>query len=474
MDLYYLMDISCTMLQHKTSVSRVGQKLAAKIKSTTRDFRIGFGSYVDKETIPFSNYKFDEKTTCRKRAMVDTYSFINHLKLTANAGEFEKKVNSAKISGNLDSPEGTLDALMQVMVCGDQIGWRQQSDKIIVVATDEEFHLAGDGKLGGVIIPNDGRCHLKNNRYVGSAIYDYPSMHHIAEVAQRNKMNLVFTVSDKVAGDFKVLSGIIGPTARVASLQLKDDTIANLIDEVYKNITSSIELVIESKPDNVDVEIWAACDQSSGQFEATSFCRFTGKSEIMFRLKFRLTNCSHVGSTDTDVVRIGLSNKNETIEVHIRELCQCSCEVAGAVANAVECSHNGTFSCGICTSCNGIRSGEHCECDPDKPIDPKRPDAHCKQKGDTKPCSGRGECVCAKCKCDRMFSGDFCQHDETLCYNADGLKCNNIGECVAQECNCAGTNFSGKFCECSLDNSTCISPATGKVSFWRGHRWLSK
>lgn len=58
MDLYYLMDISCTMLKHKTSVSRVGRKLASKIQATTKDFRIGFGSYVDKETIPFSNYKF--------------------------------------------------------------------------------------------------------------------------------------------------------------------------------------------------------------------------------------------------------------------------------------------------------------------------------------------------------------------------------------------------------------------------------
>lgn len=37
--------------------------------------------------------------------------------LNSNTSEFEHKVQSAKISGNLDSPEGTLDALMQVMVC---------------------------------------------------------------------------------------------------------------------------------------------------------------------------------------------------------------------------------------------------------------------------------------------------------------------------------------------------------------------
>jgi protocadherin alpha len=36
---------------------------------------------------------------------------------------------------------------MQVLVCKKEIGWRDQSDKIIVVATDEEFHYAGDGKV---------------------------------------------------------------------------------------------------------------------------------------------------------------------------------------------------------------------------------------------------------------------------------------------------------------------------------------
>ena len=52
-----------------------------------------------------------------------------------------------------------------------EIGWREHSDKIIVVATDEEFHYAGDGKLGGILLPNDGHCHLSDSRYIGSTIY---------------------------------------------------------------------------------------------------------------------------------------------------------------------------------------------------------------------------------------------------------------------------------------------------------------
>jgi len=69
------------------------------------------------------------------------------MKLDSDAKKFERKVNETSTSGNIDSPEGTLDALMQVLVCKQQIGWRDQSDKIIVVATDAEFNYAGDGKV---------------------------------------------------------------------------------------------------------------------------------------------------------------------------------------------------------------------------------------------------------------------------------------------------------------------------------------
>jgi hypothetical protein len=38
---------------------------------------------------------------------------------------------------------------MQVMVCKKEIGWREQARKIIILATDRDFHYALDGKLVG-------------------------------------------------------------------------------------------------------------------------------------------------------------------------------------------------------------------------------------------------------------------------------------------------------------------------------------
>lgn len=51
------------------------------------------------------------------------------------------------MSGNLDGPEGGLDAMMQVIVCTKEIGWRQKARHLIVFSTDAIFHIAGDGKV---------------------------------------------------------------------------------------------------------------------------------------------------------------------------------------------------------------------------------------------------------------------------------------------------------------------------------------
>lgn len=46
----------------------------------------------------------------------------------------------------------------------EQIGWRNVT-RLLVFATDDGFHFAGDGKLGAILTPNDGRCHLEDNMY---------------------------------------------------------------------------------------------------------------------------------------------------------------------------------------------------------------------------------------------------------------------------------------------------------------------
>lgn len=45
------------------------------------------------------------------------YGFLNHMQLTTETETFAQLVSQARVSGNLDAPEGGFDAIMQAVVC---------------------------------------------------------------------------------------------------------------------------------------------------------------------------------------------------------------------------------------------------------------------------------------------------------------------------------------------------------------------
>lgn len=54
-DLYYLMDLSASMNDDKEKLSTLGKKIADVMTAITKDFRLGFGSFVDKRTTPYAS-----------------------------------------------------------------------------------------------------------------------------------------------------------------------------------------------------------------------------------------------------------------------------------------------------------------------------------------------------------------------------------------------------------------------------------
>lgn len=64
----------------------------------------------------------------------------------------------------------SLKKIVFFLVYQEQIGWRNVT-RLLVFSTDAGFHFAGDGKLGGIVLPNDGKCHLENGVYTMSHYY---------------------------------------------------------------------------------------------------------------------------------------------------------------------------------------------------------------------------------------------------------------------------------------------------------------
>lgn len=50
-----------------------------------------------------------------------------------------------------------------------EIGWRNDASHLLVFTTDAKTHIALDGRLAGIVQPNDAKCHIdKNNFYSAS------------------------------------------------------------------------------------------------------------------------------------------------------------------------------------------------------------------------------------------------------------------------------------------------------------------
>lgn len=126
LDLYYLMDLTWSMSEHKEMLFRVGNDLALTLEKLTENYLIGFGSFVDKPSMPFAPMGKEMNNPCalagdHSHSCEKTYGFRHHQLLTSNVKEFKEKVNASAVSANYDNLEGTLDALMQTIVCEERV-----------------------------------------------------------------------------------------------------------------------------------------------------------------------------------------------------------------------------------------------------------------------------------------------------------------------------------------------------------------
>ncbi|XP_073344181.1 integrin beta-1-A-like [Pagrus major] len=396
------MDLSFSMEDDLPSVKKLGADLMEEMRNTTRDFRMGFGAFVDKTVMPYiSTAKDMLRNPCKRTEpwpCTPPFTYHHILSLTANGSLFAELVGGQRISGNLDFPEGGLDALMQAAVCEKQIGWRNVT-RLLVFSTDAGFHFAGDGKLGGIVLPNDGKCHLHKNVYT--------------------KGNSQALTSEVVMENSKLPAGYrISYTSHCKDRKLRYGEQGR-------------------KCSNISVG-----------------------DEVSFNVSITAPLCVPAAQRPPRVI-IKPQGYSEEVEVLLSPICECSCQ-KDAVPHSPTCSHgNGTLECGACRCTEG-RVGTLCECE--RAESSEAFDSYlCRRDNASEVCSGRGECVCGKCVCRKSgkkpihaYYGEFCECSDFSCDQYRGVQCAGHGRCVCGVCECL-PGFRGRACECPLSSESCLS-----------------
>lgn len=101
--------------------------------------------------------------------------------------------------------------------------------------SDADFHIAGDGRLGGIVEPNPAKCYNDSNEY---QLYDYPSISQINYVAKQNNINIIFAIVTRknslYSGVYEKLSKAI-EHSNFGILDKRDTkNVINLVVENYK------------------------------------------------------------------------------------------------------------------------------------------------------------------------------------------------------------------------------------------------
>ncbi|CAI9573417.1 unnamed protein product, partial [Staurois parvus] len=178
-----------------------------------------------------SDYKLD---------CIPPHGFINGLPLTNNITQFIQIVGKQKISANIDNPEGAFDAMLQAAVCHKDIGWRKEAKRLIILMTDQTSHLALDSKLAGIVTPNDGNCHLKDNVYTRATDMEHPSLGMLGQRLVDNHIYGIFAVRGNAFDWYKDLMPLLpGTIAKQFDATASD--INNLVVEAYKALVSEVK-----------------------------------------------------------------------------------------------------------------------------------------------------------------------------------------------------------------------------------------
>uniref|UniRef100_A0A8C4QF84 Integrin beta n=1 Tax=Eptatretus burgeri TaxID=7764 RepID=A0A8C4QF84_EPTBU len=424
-DLYFLMDNSNSMENDLENLKALGQDIANTVQEISDEFQIGFGKFVDKVVAPQTDMRPGKLLKPWKNSD-PPFSFKNVIPLTAEIKDFIKRLKQQGISGNRDAPEGGFDAMLQVAVCKDNIGWRNETTHLLVFCTESAFHYEADGTnvLAGILKRNDEQCHLsEDGTYTMAEFQDYPSIPMLVRHFARNSIIPIFAITNHAIEYYKRLA-----------LFFPDSTIGELNDD-----SSNIMEILKN----------SFTVRTTGT-SANYYPSFHSKSTNTFRVKLTAQKevngkhiCEQHKSEREGSFTVKPARFYHGLSINYEILCACPCEVNEHV---------------VCLDLR-YRLGKDCSCKADGTHDD--PSENCKAPGSSTLCSGHGDCICGECVCTKPhgismpYYGPFCECNDFSCTKGnDNRICNDNGDCDCGTCKCR-KGWNGNACECTQSNETC-------------------
>lgn len=242
---------------------------------------------------------------------------------------------------------------MQILVCREEIGWKPKTRKMVLFASDGPMHYAGDGLMAGIVRKNDKTCHLsEDGDYLGSLIYDYPSLEEIYRELLRTKINVIFAVTSDVIFHYDQLHELLEEVTNVGQLASDSSNILHLVESGYIEAVRRAQFQ-DNAPSYIRVEYKTTCGGKYETPQDTSKCdNIEIGSKYTFDVGVTLLNYPDDGTKSLKIKIEEASIDSEALEIEVEIDYPCTgCTALPGEPNSALCNRRGDWKCGTC-HCN--------------------------------------------------------------------------------------------------------------------------
>ncbi len=263
LDVFFLQDLTGSFGDDLPNVKEVVPQVVLALHEFQKNTQIGLGSFMDKPNGVFGDAKSD-------------YVYHTDLTMTTDPTVFSMALSTLSLGYGYDLPEAQLESLLQVALHSNDIGFRDNAVKTVVVTTDATYHKAGDA-LG---LPANNGDGVLDGKPAGTG-EDYPSISMLSKALTDAGIVPIFAVTSDVVPAYNDLVAQLGTGSVVTLSKDSSDLVSVLKTGINKVTIATVENAIGS--DFADTLIGGAGANSlNGGKGADSLTGGAGKDIFVF------------------------------------------------------------------------------------------------------------------------------------------------------------------------------------------------
>ncbi|WP_375449124.1 hypothetical protein [uncultured Nostoc sp.] len=174
------------------------------------------------------------------------YVYQKEVSLITDTGQVKTAVGNFVAGGGADEPESQLEALLHAAL-DTSIGYRVGSKRLVFLATDATYHVAGDGAASdptAITVANNGDGVIDPNE-------DYPDIAQVQTALIANDIIPVFLVTSNVKSTYDGLVSSLG-RGIVTTLDSNSENVADVIKFAIAKANAVITIEGTDGDENID------------------------------------------------------------------------------------------------------------------------------------------------------------------------------------------------------------------------------